>query len=86
MRFGPDGKPIYGQATDAAIAAITKYVFPGDPAAATKIKEGIGWYDEGAALDVADVREQLAWFTAQDMVKGQIDPAEIIDASFLPTR
>ncbi|MDR3475137.1 MAG: ABC transporter substrate-binding protein [Devosia sp.] len=86
LHFGPDGKPIYGPATDAAIAAITKYVFTGDPAAATKIKDGIGWYDAGGALDVADVRAQLAWFTAEDMVKGQIDPATIIDTAFLPAR
>ena len=72
--------------TDAAIAAITKYVFTGDPAAADKIKAGIGWYDEGAALDVADVKSQLAWFQAQDMVKGPIDPSEIIDTGFMPTR
>jgi NitT/TauT family transport system substrate-binding protein len=72
--------------TGAAIAAITKYVFTGDPAAEAKIKAGIGWYDDGAALDVADVKSQLAWFQAQDMVKGPIDPAEIIDTGFLPTR
>ena len=72
--------------TDAAIAAITKYVFTGDTAAAAKIKAGIGWYDEGAALDVADVKAQLAWFQAQDMVKGPIDPDAIIDTGFLPVR
>ncbi len=75
-----------GPATAAAIADITKYVFTGDPAAAQKITEGIGWYDEGAALDVADVKAQLAWFQAQDMVKGPIDPDAIIDTRFLPTR
>ena len=85
LRFA-DGKPIHGRETDAAIAAITKYVFIGDPAAADKIKSGIGWYDDGAALDVADVKAQLAWFQAQDMVKGPINPADIIDTSFLPTR
>ena len=72
--------------TDAAIAAITKYVFTGDPAAADKIKAGIGWYDEGAALDVTDVKAQLAWFQEQGMVKGPIDPADIIDTAYLPTR
>ena len=72
--------------TDAAIAAITRYVFTGDPQAAEKIRAGIGWYDEGATLDVADVKSQLAWFQAQDMVKGPIDAAEIIDTGFLPTR
>ncbi len=72
--------------TDAAIEAITKYVFTGDPQAPQKIRAGIGWYDEGGALDVADVKSQLAWFQAQDMVKGPIDAAEIIDTGFLPTR
>jgi len=68
------------------LPAIEKYVFTGDPAAETKIREGIGWYDAGGALDVADVKTQLAWFQAQGMVKGAIDPAEIIDSRFLPTR
>ena len=72
--------------TDAAIADIRKFVFASDPDAAKKIREGIGWYDEGAALDVADVRAQLAWFAEQGMVKGDIDPAAIIDTRFLPTR
>jgi NitT/TauT family transport system substrate-binding protein len=86
LTFGPDGKPVYGPATDAAIAQITHYVFTGDPAAASKIKEGIGWYDAGGALDVADVRAQLAWFEAQGLVKGNIDPNAVIDTRFLPTR
>lgn len=71
---------------DAAIADIRKFVFSSDPDAAKKIREGIGWYDEGAALDVADVRTQLAWFTEQGMVKGDIDANAIIDTRFLPTR
>ncbi len=75
-----------GRATESAIAAIEKYVFTSDPDAAAKIREGVGWYDEGAALDTADVRAQLAWFTAQNMVKGPIDAAAIIDTAFLPTR
>ncbi|HEY0421294.1 MAG TPA: ABC transporter substrate-binding protein [Acetobacteraceae bacterium] len=86
LRFGADGKPLYDANTDAAISQITKYVFTGDPSAEAKIKAGIGWYDEGAALDVADVRAQLAWFSEQGLVKGAIDPAEIIDTSFLPVR
>lgn len=80
------GHPVYSARTDAAIADISKYVFTGDPKAAEKIKAGIGWYDVGGALDVADVRAQLAWFEAQGMVKGHIDPADIIDTGFLPTR
>ena len=86
LRFDAAGVPQYGPATDAAIADITRYVFIGDPAAADKIKAGLGWYDEGGALHVADVRNQLAWFTAQGMVKGEVDAAAIIDTRFLPTR
>jgi NitT/TauT family transport system substrate-binding protein len=86
LRFDTEKKPIYDATTDAAIAVLEKYVFTGDPNAAEKIKTGIGWYDEGGALDVGDVRAQLAWFRQQGLVKGDIDPADIIDTSFLPTR
>ena len=86
LRFDPQGKPSYAAGTDAAIASLQKYVFIGDPNAAEKIKSGIGWYDEGGALDVADVRAQLAWFRDQGLVKEKINPADIIDTSFLPQR
>lgn len=86
LRFDASGAPVHGLATDAAIADIMKYVFVGDPQGAAKIKAGIGWYDEGGALDVADVRAQLAWYTAQGMVKGEVDAGAIIDTRFLPTR
>ena len=61
-------------------------MFIGDAGARAKILDGIGWYDEGAALDVADVKAQLAWFSAQGMVKGQINPDDIIDTGFMPQR
>lgn len=69
-----------------AIADIQKFILGSDPNAAAKIRANAGWYDKGAALDVADVTRQLAWFTAQGMVKGNIDAKEIIDTRFLPTR
>lgn len=72
--------------TDSAVASIRKFIFASDPDGPAKIREGVGWYDEGAALDVADVKAQLAWFTEQNMVKGAIDGDAIIDTRFLPTR
>lgn len=81
-----DGKPVYSAETDKAIADITKYIFSGDAKAADKIKDGVGWYDPGAALDVADVKAQIAWFEEQGLVKGHVDPAEVIDTSFMPVR
>ncbi len=86
LRLGPDGKPIIDTRTDAVIPLITKYVFTGDPNARDKIINGVGYYDEGGALDVADVIAQLKWFRAQDLVKGDIDPNSVIDTRFLPTR
>ena len=51
------------------IPLITKYVFTGDPVAArAKILDGVGYYDAGGALDVADVEAQCtAWFVAQGL-------------------
>jgi NitT/TauT family transport system substrate-binding protein len=86
LRFNADKKPIYDASTDQAIADLQKYVFTGDPNAAARVKDGIGWYDEDGALDVGDVRAQLAWFREQGLVKGEIDAAGIIDTSFLPSR
>jgi NitT/TauT family transport system substrate-binding protein len=86
LNFNEQGKPVYDTKTEAALPQLQKYVFTGDPNAENKIKSGIGWYDDGAALDVGDVKAQLAWFQEQGMVKGPIDPAAIIDTSFMPTR
>jgi NitT/TauT family transport system substrate-binding protein len=86
LRLDPKGKPIVDAKTDAVIPLITKYVFTGDPNARDRIIGGIGYYDEGAALDVADVVAQLKWFRAQGLVKGEADPQSVIDTRFLPTR
>jgi NitT/TauT family transport system substrate-binding protein len=71
--------------TDAAVADVRTFIFASDPDGPAKIREGVGWYDEGGALDVADVKAQLAWFTDQNMVKGAINADDIIDTRFLPT-
>ena len=86
LRLDPEGRPIIDATTDAVIPLISKYVFTGDPNARDKIISGVGYYDEGAALDVADVIAQLKWFKAQDLVKGDADPQSVIDTRFLPTR
>ena len=86
LRFAADGKPVRDAVTAAAIPAIARYVFIGDPDAATKIGEGVGYYDAGGALDVADVIAQYRWFQAEDLVKSTADPSSLIDTSFLPTR
>jgi NitT/TauT family transport system substrate-binding protein len=86
LRLDPAGKPIADAKTEAAIPLITKYVFTGDPDARAKILAGVGYYDEGGALDVADVIAQVNWFRGQGLVKGDADPKSMIDTRFLPTR
>lgn len=84
LRFSAPGQPADDAKTAAAIPLIEKYVFTGDPRAAEKIRDGIGWYDAGGALDVQDIAHQAAWFEQQGLVKGHLDPAAIVDTSFLP--
>ena len=86
LRLDAQGRPIIDAKTDAVIPLIGKYVFRGDPNAREKIIGGVGYYDEDAALDVADVIAQLTWFEAQGLVKGDLDPHAVIDTRFLPTR
>jgi NitT/TauT family transport system substrate-binding protein len=86
LRLDAAGKPVNDAKTDAAIPLITKYVFTGDPAAREKILAGVGYYDEGAALDVADIVDQVRWFKAQGLVKGDRDPKAMLDTRFMPAR
>ena len=85
LRLDRHERPIIDAKTDALIPLITKYVFIGDPDARAKILDGVGYYDAGGALDVADVEAQYKWFAAHDLVKQGIDPAALIDTRFLPT-
>ncbi|MEA2741583.1 MAG: NitT/TauT family transport system substrate-binding protein [Acetobacteraceae bacterium] len=86
LRLDAAGHPVVDDKTEAAIPLLTKYVFTGDPSARQKILQSVGYYDAGGALDVADVLDQVRWFKAQGLVKGDIDPAAMLDTRFLPTR
>lgn len=86
LRLDAAGHPIIDATTDAVIPLLTKYVFTGDPDARRKVLEGVGYYDAGGALDVNDVLDQVRWFRQQGLVKGDADPASMIDTRFLPTR
>ena len=86
LRLDAAGHPIIDATTDAVIPLLTKYVFTSDPDARRKVLEGVGYYDAGGALDVKDVLDQVRWFRQQGLVKGDADPASMIDTRFLPTR
>ncbi len=84
LRKDAAGAPVRDAQTDAAIADVEKYIFTGDPAAAQKILDGIGYYDADGALDVQDVEAQQRWFIEQGLVKTGASASELIDTRFLP--
>ena len=83
LRLDTAGAMMRDARTDAVMPLLQKYVYIGDPDGPRKISENVGYYDEGAKLDVADVAAQLRWFTEQGMVKTAVDPAEIMDLRFI---
>ena len=86
LRLDAAGHPIVDATTDAVIPLLTRYVFTGDPDARRKVLDGVGYYDAGGALDVQDVLDQVRWFRQQGLVKGDADPASMLDTRFLPAR
>ena len=83
LRLDAAGQPVRDAKSAALIPLMQKYVYAGDPEGPRKIEEGVGYYDEGARLDVQDVAAQLRWSTGQGLVKGQIEPSEVIDTRFI---
>lgn len=83
LRLDAAGKPVRDAKSAALVPLIQKYVYAGDPDGPRKISEGVGYYDEGARLDVQDVTAQLRWFIGQGLVKGQIEASEVIDTRFI---
>jgi NitT/TauT family transport system substrate-binding protein len=67
-------------ATEAMVKLIHKYVYTDRPyeKAAPGIKAGAVYMNEGAALDVGDVKRQLEWFQAQKLVKPGLTHATLI--------
>lgn len=76
---GPDGRRHDGPASPAILAIIAKYV--GVPV--DEVKLAIPYVDEEARLDVDDIMRQIAWFKAQNLLKGEVDGKAIIDGSYV---
>lgn len=48
-----------------------------------QVAMGIAYIDAQARLDVKDVLHQIAWYRSQGLVKGDFDPATIIDTRYV---
>jgi len=76
-----DGKRLFGAKADALIPLINKYVGPNPTP--EKTKAGAPFIDPMGRLDVGDIYQQVAWYQARGMVDKSLNPAEIIDLSFV---
>lgn len=72
-------------ATEAMVDLIHKYVYTSRPRekAAPSIKAGAVYMTEDAALDVPDLKRQLAWFQAQGFAPKTMTTETYIDSSFV---
>jgi NitT/TauT family transport system substrate-binding protein len=67
-----------GPAAPEILAIIAKYT--GQPP--EQVNETISYYDREGALDVKDVLHQIAWYKAQNLLKGPIDGDALIDKRY----
>ncbi|MEM9049642.1 MAG: ABC transporter substrate-binding protein [Pseudomonadota bacterium] len=72
---------------DAMVDLIYKYVYTDRPRekAAPSIINGTMRLNEGAALNVTSVADQLAWFQAEGLVDADITLETLVDASYVET-
>ena len=74
----PDGTRRDGPTAPAILAILTKYTGLSE----AQIRAGIPYVDPEARLDLASIAHELAWFTAQKMLKGPITVDDVIDRRF----
>jgi NitT/TauT family transport system substrate-binding protein len=74
----PDDTRRDGPMAPEIFAILSKYLGQSE----AQLRLGIPYVDPEARLDFADMRRQLTWFTAQNMLKGQIALDQVIDRRF----
>ncbi|MEP3245264.1 MAG: ABC transporter substrate-binding protein [Sneathiella sp.] len=74
-------------ATEAMVDLIHKYVYASRPRekAAPSIKAGAVYLNEGASLNVNDVKAQLAWFQKNKLAPASLTFEKMVDTSFIKT-
>ena len=75
---GPDGARRDGPTAPAIVDIIAKAT--GEPA--DWVKGGIGYIDADARIDVKDIDHQVEWFKAQNLLKGSLRGAQLIDMRY----
>ncbi len=72
-------------AAEEMIKLIHKYVYADRPLekAAKSIRNGAMRINQGAALNMASVKDQLNWFKSEGLVKPSITPDTLVDTSYV---
>jgi NitT/TauT family transport system substrate-binding protein len=81
-------KRVSDTTSQAAATLIGRYLYPSYPAdrAMLTMETSAYYTDRQARYDAADIARQIAWFKSQGLVEASVDPAAVIDASFIATR
>jgi NitT/TauT family transport system substrate-binding protein len=74
----PDGTRRDGPTAPAVLAILAKYLGQ----TPDELRLAIPFVDPEARLDFADMKRQLAWFTAQNMLKGNVALDQVVDMRF----
>ncbi len=74
--------------TAAIVAMVHKYVYSDQPLdkAAPRIRAGAMRINEGAALSIASVEDQLEWFKSEGLAPETATMDKLVDTSFVETR
>ena len=68
-----------GPTADAVLQIISKYTGDGPE----RLKLGIPFIDAQGRLDVDDIRHQIAWYEAHNIIKGGVDENSLIDRRYV---
>jgi hypothetical protein len=79
LKKGPDGKAAPGPDAPALLAILSKYLGQ----TPEQVEHGIAFVDPDGRLLVKDIERQIAWYQAHGMVDKDVDPAGVMDLSFV---
>ncbi len=74
-----NGKRVFGEKAKALLPIIQKYT----KAKPASIYNGAPYIDPLGRLDVGSIYQQVAWFKKHGLVDERVDPADILDLSFI---
>ena len=79
---GPDERQLSGPTTPEVLAITAKTLGQ----SVDEVGAAIAYADPDERVDLKDVLHQVAWFRQQGMVKGDFNPADMIDRRYIIPR